>query len=882
MIHADPNANGPRFPLPAAVLLRLLLPDAEREEVLSDLEAEHEVRRRSSSRLAVWLWAWRQALGSIVPLVRRGWWSGWSGFEPRANRWKPGGGMFESWGKDLRFAFRRLLRRPTYTVLAVLTLALGVAGTAAVFGIAKRLLAEPLPFVAEEEVVALWSPLDWSMAEFEYLRPQIDGFRSLAAYRPVTATLQLEDAPARLVTGVSASAEFFEVLGANPAIGSGFRPGDDRPGAEPVAVISHSLWRELGGDPGILGERLEMAGMQRTIVGVMPEGFWFPDPTAQVWVAEAMDPANGVGNLALIARMPPGAGIEAMDGSLDRITALLGERFDYPELWDKTVNAELTLIREFLVGSVRPALLAMLGAMGLILLIACVNVAALMLGQVDSRGTELAVRTALGAGRHRLLRQQVVESLLIGALAGLVGAALALLVFRFLAAALPLGALAETATVDWTLFVGAIGIAMLAATLVALVPGAAVARGELQGRLTRARTGGVVGRGGRLESVLVVVQVALVLLMASGAALLIRSVGNLRAIDPGLDPRNVAVVDVVPPENLPPEDRSRLVRELVETVGTIPGVVSAGAAQPLPLRGGGNNWGITIENQPTLGSSTTFMRVVTPGYFETMGIGIRGGRGLLDTDRLATDEGVVVINQALADGYFAGIDPVGQRIRYMRRWERVVGVVDNVAEGNLTDEAAPAAYMLYEHIPMLRAADAIVIRVEEGRDLAAILEAARLAIRSSHPEVAVWELTTMENIFNRAIGPVRQVMSLLSLLGGLALALGVVGVYGVVAHFVARRRRDWGVRIALGMRPARVVRQIVARGGALVCAGIGLGLIGFLALARLLTSFLYGVAAADLPALLGATAVLLGAGLLAAYLPARAASRIDPVLVLRE
>jgi putative ABC transport system permease protein len=635
MVRRGRKSEDAGFPRSAAIVLHRLLAPAERDEVLSDLAEEHAARRRASGRLAAWGWVWRQVLSSVPALVGHGWWRGWSGFEPRANRWRPGGAMLEGWVKDLRFTARRLRKRPTYTLLAVLTLSLGVAGTAAVFGIAKRLLLEPLPYGAEDEVVVFWNPFDWDQAEFEHLRPDVDGFRSLAVYTTMDATMRAGDAPARLVRGVSGSAELFRVLGATPAIGQGFRPGDDRAGAEPVAVLSNALWRELGGSRGIIGERVELAGEQRTVIGVMPPGFWFPDPTVQVWVTDAMDPEEQIGRYVLIGRMPPGADPAAMSGPVDRITTLLGERFTYVEGWDKTRNAELTPIRDFLIGPVRPAVLAMLGAMALILLIACVNVAALMLGQMDSRGTELAVRTALGAGRQRLLRQQIVESLTIGLFSGLVGAVLALLAFRFLVGALPLGALAETATVDWTLFAAAMGIALLAASLLALVPGALLARGDLQRRLTRSRTGGVAGRGGRLESGLVVAQVALVLLMASGAALLIRTVGNLRAIDTGIDPRGVAVLDVVLPEELGSAERPRVLRELVDAVGAIPGVVVAGAAQPLPLRDGGNNWGILIENQPALASSTTYFRVVSPGYFETMGIRIRSGRGFLETDRLA-------------------------------------------------------------------------------------------------------------------------------------------------------------------------------------------------------------------------------------------------------
>lgn len=790
--------------------------------------------------------------------------------------------MFESWVRDVKFSLRRLQRRPTYAVLTVLTLALGVAGTAAVYSIAKRLLLEPLPYRAEQELVVFWNTFDWSEAELVYLRPEMEGFRSVAAYRTADATLQRGDAPARLVEGISATAELFQVLGVSPVIGPGFREGDDQQGAEPVVVLSHSLWRELGGDPSIVGQRIDLAGVPRTVTGVMPEGFWFPSPTVRAWLAEELDPENRSGNYALIGRMAPGRGIEGMAGPLDRITTLLRERFTYPEQWDKTRNAELTPLREYLVGSVRPALLAMLGAMAVILLIACVNVAALMLGQVDARGTELAVRSALGAGRNRLLRQLVVEALAIGALAGLVGAGLALLAFRFLKAALPLGALAEAATVDWSVFWAAIVLALVAATVVALAPGVSVVRSDLQRRLTRSRTGGIGGRGGRLEGALVVAQVALVVLMAAGAALLIRSVGNLRAIDPGVERENVAVVDVVMPTTIENARRPQVLRELVEAMKTLPGVQSAAAVQRLPLSGGGDNWGIAIENQPERESSTTSFRMVTPEYFETMGIRLRSGRGLLDTDRTVGDEGVVVINQALAEKYFPGMDPLGQRIAFSQRWDRIVGVVENVAEVALTGDPEPARYYLYEQVPGVRPGHSVVLRTQGGRDPAAVLDAARRAIQATAPGVAVREMTTMEHVFNRAIGPARQVMSLLTLLSSLALVLGTIGVYGVVSHFVTRRYRDWGIRIALGMRPARVIRKIVGQGGALVGAGIVLGLIGFLALARLLASFLYGVGTTDPLALAAATAILLSAGLLAALVPARRASRIDPAVVLRE
>jgi putative ABC transport system permease protein len=792
--------------------------------------------------------------------------------------------MLESWIEDVRYALRRLRSRRTYAVLTVLTLSLGVGGTAAVCAIARRLLLEPLPVRNEAEVATFWAPFGWSEAEFLHLRPGMGDFRAVAMYRPQDVTFQSAGEPARLAEGIAASAELFQVLGASPALGSGFRPGDDRTGAEPVAVLSHALWRELGGDPMIVGRRVVLDGAPRTVVGVMPEGFWFPSPSTRVWLSAPLDPENQSGNYMMLARLRAGASVASMDGQLRRMTALLGERFDYPPEWDKTRAPSLTPLRESLVGPVRPAVLAMLAGMSVLLLIACVNVAALMLGQMDSRGPELAVRAALGAGRRRLLQQLVAESLVIGTLAGVVGAGLAFLCFRFLAGALPLGALADTARMDWTLFAAALVIALAAATVVALVPGVSIGRGNLQAWLTRVRTGGVAGRGrgGRLESGLVVAQVALVLLMAAGAGLLIRSVGNLRAIDPGIDPGGVAVIDVLMPDGSDAERRPQTLREMVDAVGRLPGVASAAAVQKLPLRGRGDSWGIRIESQPDRERSTTYFRMVSPDYFQAMGIPLRSGRGFRETDRATGGDGVIVINQALADEYFPGVDPLGQRIALGDAWNRVIGVVGNVAEADLTGDPQPARYMLYEQVGWPGPQHSIVMRMRGGGDPAAVLNAARQAIQGAAPGVAVRRLTTMDAVFTEAIGPARQVMALLALLGALAMALGTIGVYGVVSHFVIRRRRDWAIRLALGMRPAEVVRQVIGRSGALVAAGIVLGLAGFLALARLLASFLYGVGAADPPALAGATAVLMGAGLLAAWLPARRASRIDPAGVLRE
>jgi hypothetical protein len=360
-------------------------------------------------------------------------------------------------------------------------------------------------------------------------------------------TLLRGDAPALLVEGISATSGLFRLLGREAALGTTFRPEDEVLGSEPVVVLSHALWRDLGADPGIVGERLELSGTPRTVIGVMPEGFWFPDPTARIWLAQTVDPESRSGNYSFLARMPAGAAIADMEPEIATLQRLLRERWDYPPEWDPTLAPELTPIRQRILGPVRPSVLALLAGMAALLLVASVNVSALMLGQVDARGGELALRRALGAGRKRVVQQVVIEALAIGLLAGVAGAALAAAGFRFLIGALPLGALAETASLDWGVFGSALAVALLAATGVALAPALSVTRRDPRSALARGRTGGVDARGGRTEHALVVAQVALVVLLTAGAALLVRSVENFRSIAPGIDADGAAVLDLLLP-----------------------------------------------------------------------------------------------------------------------------------------------------------------------------------------------------------------------------------------------------------------------------------------------------------------------------------------------
>lgn len=799
--------------------------------------------------------------------------------------------MLKSWITDAHYASRRLRARPAYTLLAVLTLALGIGGTAAVFGIARGLLFDPLPYAHEREVGVFWMPFDWTEEEFLFLRGTIPGFREVAAYRPEDVTLRAGDTPARLLPGVASSAELFGVLGARPLIGRAFQAGEDQPGAEPVAVLSWGLWQELGGDRSIVGSRLTLDGTPRTVVGVMPRGFWFPDPSVRVWTPVQLSPQRRSGNYAFVGRVAYGQELTAMGAPLERLRGILDERFDYPAQWDKTKEPKITPVREYLVGSMRPALVATLAAMGLILLIACANVAALMLGQVEGRAGELAVRSALGANRGRLTQQLVVEALLVGAAAGVAGAAVAAAAFQLLARALPLGAWGESASLDWRVAAVALALAITAALLVVLVPTSSLWRGgpsgsgqRLRGALSGVRTGGIQGRGGRLERRLVVAEVALAMLIASGAALLVRSVANLYAIDPGFAPERIAVLDVVTGADLPRARREQTLAELTTALAQIPGVEMAAATHKLPLRGKGSSTGMAVEGRPDPEErTTTFFRIVTPGYLETMGVALKDGRTFTQAD-LAADSGtrVVVINEALAKKYFAGENPIGRRVASgFGGWAEVVGVVADVAEGELTDEREPTRYNLYTQVSFMPEGQTLVVRTR-GADAASVLDAARQTVQRVAPGVAVQEATTMERVFGIAVGPARQVMALLALLSTLALVLGAVGIYGVISHFANRRKRDWAIRVALGLPGRRVVTHIVGQGAALVVAGVALGALGTAALARLLTSFLFGVSTVDPLAFAAASLALLVTGVAAAFVPARRAGTVDPALVLRE
>lgn len=869
-------------PLPIT-LLRVLLPLAEREEVAADVEAEFRARCAAVGHATARRWLWRQLLRSVPTLLGRSWWRATTGFDPRANAMNPGGPIMERLLLELRYAARRLRTRPTYTLLAVLTLSLGVGGLAAISGIARALLVDPLPYPRSAELADFWADGSWRSREWIALQDKFTGFASVAAYRIEDLTVERKGALTRLATGIAATHRLFDVLGVKPILGRGFVAGEDAQTSAPLVVLSYRLWQEFGGQSSIVGNQVELDGIQRTVIGVMPRGFWFPEPTTEAWINETLDPAANYGIYHLVGRVAPGQRVENMQPAVDNITRILASQFTYSAQWNKTKNAKLTALYERNVSEMRPALLATLAGMSIILLIACANVAALVLSQVEARSGELAVRTALGADRSRLATQLLLEVLLLGAAAGAVGTAFASIGFNVLLGTLPLGAWAERATLDWTLLATTMLVGLGAAILVAFLPIVGLWRSDLRPALSGMRTSGILRDRGGLQGLMVVSEVALAVLLAFAAGLLARSVSKRYEIRPGLDPRGVAVFDIASPAGLRGTERFEIMTSLMESLRALPGVEHVAITQKLPLRGRGWSGGLQVPTAPP-DAPSPYMRVVSAEYFASLGIPLKRGRLFHASDVAADSIIPIVVNEALVRIFFPGVEPIGQIVpsNLSRNRERIVGVVGNVAEADLTTELPPTRYMFRENIRLTSDPQTIIVKMQRPEDAVRVLTPARQMIFKTAPAVAIQEATTMAHVMDRAVGPAREVMKLLALLTGLSLLLGAIGIYGVISQFVSRRKRDWGIRVALGLAPSRVVTLVVRHGAMLVLVGIVVGVVLATVLARMLSSFLYGVTATDPVAMIAAGAILLAVGVIAALIPALRASRTDPAMVLRE
>ncbi|MEX2179672.1 MAG: ADOP family duplicated permease [Gemmatimonadaceae bacterium] len=788
---------------------------------------------------------------------------------------------------DTTYALRQFVRRPAFTITAVLTLGIGIGTTVAIFSAVRGLMLQSLPIPAEDRVHVFWFDMSWRGEEFDFLRNRRHGFQALAAYGTDAARFE-SPTETQLLFNVVSSAELFDVLGVRPLIGRGFAPGEDRPGAEPVIVISHGVWQqELGGDPGVIGRRLLLNGVPTTIIGVMPQGFFFPTPQFRAWRPLALDPATADyannGWLTLIARSRPDTDPARVRRDVEALGPALGERFTYTEAWDKTRSPSATPLRQYVLGDTRKPLVLLMSAVAVLLLMATANAAALLLARTTDRREELSLRTALGAGRGRIARQIVTESVTLALVAGIAGVVMAVATFRALVASLPIqDDLRELLVLDWSSFGSAVAIAILVGIAVAVLPVRQLVRSSdatTPGRV-RSDAGGTSGGTRRVHALLVAGEVTLATLLVVGATLMIRTVDQLRSIDPGFEPSGVYTFDVLTgAATTEPGARRAFYRDVLDRVSQIPGVTHAGLSNRLPLRDGGWQGPVLVADRPDLvGASrpSSYYRVVTPDFLAAMGAAMAEGRGIEASDR-AGAPGAALVNEAFARRIWPGQTAVGKRVSMGMDGGRdltVVGVIRDMRMVSMVGDNPMAVYVPVDQ--SVANPDGLVLAVRHSTSPDALVAAVREIVRDRDSGALVLRPAPLDRAISAAISEPIRLRFLLSLLGALALVLGAVGVYGVVAYSVARRQAEFGIRMALGATPSRVRWEVMRDGLLPVAVGLCVGLVSALGLSRLVSGFLYGVTPTDAVSLLAAAAALLVGGAAAALVPAARAGRVSP------
>ena len=845
-----------------------------------DLEAEG--RSEAEARLEA-----RRRLGNRTMIAEEAW-DAWSL------------GWLDAIWFDLRIAARSLVRAPGFAAAAVLTLALGIGANVAIFSVVDGVLLRPLPFADPGRLVMVGEDnreFGWRMAEAapaNYLdwRASVPAFADAMAYGmfPVSATVLAGTAP-RLVNATLVTGNFFSVLGVAPQRGRGLTDAETWDGGARVAVISDRLWRALGSDPRLVGGTLSIDGRDVGIVGVAPRGWAFPWLDVDLWMpfrwsaaARAAVSFRRAHWVRVVARLRTGADLDLARTQLRSTADRLKRR--YPET-NRAMDADLAPLHRFLVRDSRPTLLVLLGAVGLLLVIACANVANLLLVRAVGRQREMAIRHALGAGRGRLVRQALIESLLVSVVGGAAGAVLATWGTRAFIALGPPGLLPiGSAAVDWRVAVYVAGLSALSGLAFGIAPALRAARRRPAEALA---AGGRTGSHGAPTRVwgerLAVAEIAIALALAVGGGLLVRSYERLRHVDPGFDATHVATAALsLPARRYDTDERVRaFVDEIVRSTAALPGVTRAAVATMLPLTA--PSWSSTFSiDGPSAGhyGVTLLHRQVTPDYFAAMRVPLLRGRVFTAADRGSAS--VVVINDAFARRYFRGQDPIGQRIAFDQVpdsasvWRTIVGVVGSERQAT---PAAPAAIEVFAPFAQEVSRRLTVVARTTG-DPAALAPALRRLVRELDPQLAVGRIAPMTEIRDEATTRDRFVTSLVSLFAAVGVILAVVGVYGVIAQLGRLRTREIGIRMALGATGAEIRWLILGRGLGLAAVGMPLGCAGALLGTRILRNLLYGVAPTDLPTYGVVAALLLAAVLAATWPPAARAARVDPATVLRE
>jgi putative ABC transport system permease protein len=786
--------------------------------------------------------------------------------------------------EELRHSFRSLRRAPGLTAVSVLTVALGVGAGTALFSVVKAVLLNPLPYPAADrlvrvaEVIGTFTDNVVSYPDFDDWRRQNHSFSTMAAYGTGFVNAGGGQSPQR-VAAAGVSDDFFTVLGVPPSRGRVFSAPEQAAQKQNVAILSFGLWQSLyGGDRGILGRTILLNGAGAKVIGIMPRGFAFPDNTA-LWVPLERNDSRTGHNYEVVARLLPGVSLTQARADISRIARQIKQQYPNPF---QGRDASTVSLYSHLVGQVRPALLVLFAAVGFVLLIVCVNVANLLLVRVTTRTRELAVRTALGARRWHLLRQTLVESLVLALAGGAGGFLLATWSMDLLRLVLPAEVpRASEIRIDAGVIGFALAVSALAGILFGVLPAWRASSLNVNEALRAGGRSSTAGkRSHRAQAMLVISEVALSLVLLAGAGLLAQSFWRLRSVDPGFRPDHVLTASIAFP------DRSNFVpeyRNLLQKVRAIPGIQRAGTIRDLPLDRGQRDGNFQIEGRPELKDADAGYTIVSPDYLETMAIPAVRGRSLKQADTEDADP-VVVINQRFAQEYFPGIDPVGRRVWFNSfekgpHWRTIVGVAADVRQWGLTRPVRSQAYVPFTQVDHMLAETVLVIRTP--LDPTSLASAVRGSIRSVDSGAAV-SFRSMESVMAGAVARQRFQMQVLASFAILALLLAAIGLYGVLSYSVSSSRVELGIRMALGAQPGEVFRMITGRALLMVVSGAALGLIGYLAVRRLLAALLFGVGPGDPATLAIATGVLLVVALVAAALPARRATRLDPALALHE
>jgi len=819
--------------------------------------------------------------------------------------------MMTLW-QDIKYGARTLLKTPGFTIVAVLALALGIGANTAIFSVVNSVLLRPLPFNEPDRLVAIYDNflkqdllrIDVSVPEFIDYQEQAHSFESLAAYSDFNANLAATDgAEPERIEAQAVTHELFAVLGATPHQGRIFLPEEDQPGRDNVVLIGYGLWqRRFGGNAGVVGQSLSVNGQNMTVVGVMSPGFAFPQ-AAELWAPFGFTPEQraqtqrGSRFLSVVGRLKPDVSVAQAQAEMDATANNIVQR--YPQNYGSSPqksgwSISVVPLHDVYVGDIRPALLVLLGAVGFVLLIACANVTNLLLARGAAREKELAIRAALGAGRLRVIRQLLTESVLLALVGGAVGLLLAVWGVELLTSLMPdnLSRMGEV-RLDGRVLGFTFAVSLLTGVLFGLAPAWQASQSNPNETL---KEGGRSGAGGgkrqRVRSALIVSEVALALVLLIGAGLMLKSFGRLLNINPGFNPDYVLTMRVPLPA-LPgttyaePPARAAFYRQTLTRVAALPGIERVAATSILPLSPTTSSGTTTAENSvvgPNDLAVEADWRWVTPDYFNALDATLVRGRYFAEGDTRETER-VAVVDESFARRFYPGEDAIGKRIKRggfnsQNPWMKIVGIVRHIKHRRLEADSHVQAYFPY-YQDSLPAAMSLVVRARPGTDPASLSVAVRGAVQEVDKNQPVFNVRTMQQIVSESVAQQRLSMLLLAVFAGLALLLAAIGLYGVMAYLVSTRKHEIGIRMALGARAADIFKLVISQGMVLTLIGIGVGLLGAFALTRLMASLLYGVSATDPLTFAVITLLLAGVALLACYIPARRATKVDPIIALR-